>query len=319
MRRVLLVVLAVGLVLGVGAGFFLLSRGSVTEIGPVARTFRREPRIRVLLAKENRVQEMPIEEYVAGVVAGEMREGWPVEAYAAQAILARSFTLDYISRRQSGREDVDISTDFEEAQAYNPAKITTAIRQAIERTRGQVVIHRGRYVRAFFHAYSGGHTATAKEGLNFSGPEPAYIQPVRMPPNPFVPQEYQRWRVEIPLEEVAEALRDRGVTGQVTDVRIAAKGPSGRATEFVVAHEGGETRIPGNDFRVALDPMHGLKSTLIRDLRVADGCLIVEGAGFGHGVGLSQWDALMFARRGRSPQDIVRTFFKDVEIRKLWN
>src|SRR5690606_25717628 len=108
-------------------------------------------------------KDMPIEEYITGVVAGEMKPNWPLEAYAAQAILARSFTMEFISRGGTrAKHGTDISTDHEEAQAYNANNITPIIRRAVEMTRGEVMTYRDQYIRAWFHSYSGGHTTTAK-------------------------------------------------------------------------------------------------------------------------------------------------------------
>ena len=92
------------------------------------------------IKEDDRKEEMPIEEYIAGVVAGEMKPNWPLEAYAAQAILARSFTMEFISRGGTrALHGTDISTDHEEAQAYNADNITPIIRRAVEMTRGEVM------------------------------------------------------------------------------------------------------------------------------------------------------------------------------------
>ena len=72
----------------------------------------------------------------AGVVAAEMDTKWPVNALAAQAILARTFTMENI---QEGRvrqlRGTDASTSVEEFQAYEPAKINDNVRKAVEMTR----------------------------------------------------------------------------------------------------------------------------------------------------------------------------------------
>ena len=58
---------------------------------------------------------MPMEEYIAAVVAGEMFPDWPVEAYAAQAIFARSFTMDFIAAGEvKDKYGADVSTNIEE-------------------------------------------------------------------------------------------------------------------------------------------------------------------------------------------------------------
>jgi stage II sporulation protein D len=61
-----------------------------------------------------------------------------------------------------------------------------------------------------------------------------------------------------------------------------------------------------------------MRSTLLTDLKVTGNKLIVSGKGFGHGVGMSQWGAKALAEQGKSPEDIIRYFFKDIEIVKEW-
>ncbi len=122
---------------------------------------QQEPTV-VVVHRDGRREEMPMEQYVAGVVAGEMgrlpargqteEADWPVEAYAAQAILARSFTMNYLE--ESGGNEIPAA--HEQAQAYNPDNIVPAIEQGVEMTRGEVMVYNDEYVRAWFHSYSGG-------------------------------------------------------------------------------------------------------------------------------------------------------------------
>lgn len=286
--------------------------------GQVQR-FEEEPRISLYVKQTGERRTMPMEEYVAGVVAGEMWEKWPQDAYAAQAILARTFALDLISRGGTrDRHGTDLSTDPTEAQAYNPSKITPVIRRAVESTRGQVLTHEDRYAKAWFHAYSGGQTTTPQEGLGLSGEQPPYLKPVRLPPNPLVPAEFRSWRAEFTEPQIREALGKQGVSvGTIRRMQVMARGPTGRVTEVEVEGSGGSRRISGNDLRVAPGPER-MRSTLVRTFRFQDGRLVMEGTGSGHGVGLSQWDALVMARQGRKARDIIATFYPGARIEKLW-
>src|SRR5690554_5623428 len=147
-----------------------------------------EPQVEVVVS-QGKTERMGIEQYIAGVVAGEMEAGWPKSAYAAQALVARTFAVEYLSKHEGNR----ISTDFEDAQAYRPDRVTETIREAVEETRGEVITHQGRPIQAWFHAYAGGETASAREGLALQDEEPPYIKPVRLPENEYVPDEYRHW------------------------------------------------------------------------------------------------------------------------------
>lgn len=319
-RTTTLVLAAAAVVLALTLVFF--SGGTRTG----ARAFDEEPTVRLALDPEgNEVRELPMEEYIQGVVGGEMgrlpteEDGrprdWPHAAYAAQAILARSFALTFLDDQGV----VNISTDVQEAQAYRPENITDAIRDAVQETRGQVMMHRGDYVRAWFHSYSGGHTATAKEGLNYEEAEPGFIKAVKLPENDLVPKEHRQWSVKIPLSRVNEALAELGVgVGTATGITIAERGPSGRATTLRVTGTGGTDEVHAADFRVAVGSEE-LKSTLIEEMAVEGDSLVARGTGFGHGVGLSQWDAYKMAEEGKNAEAILKAFFQEIEIERLWD
>lgn len=148
----------------------------------VSRGEGKEPVLNVYEIQTHSVKEMKLEDYVAGVVAGEMENYWPVEALAAQAILARTYVLEFITDKGGSKyTDADISTDFEEAQAWNPKNINDRIKKAVEMTRGEVAAYKGNYIKAWFHSHAGGITATAKEGLNFKEAEPPYIKVTKSP------------------------------------------------------------------------------------------------------------------------------------------
>ena len=116
------------------------------------------PILRVYLTEEEKVERMDIETYLMGVVAGEMKNDWPLEALKAQAILARTFTLKFLETKKSGYEGADISTDVTEAQAYNAQMINENVRRAVEETRGVVMAYGDTLPQAWFHAHSGGKT-----------------------------------------------------------------------------------------------------------------------------------------------------------------
>jgi stage II sporulation protein D len=61
-----------------------------------------------------------------------------------------------------------------------------------------------------------------------------------------------------------------------------------------------------------------MRSTLITDMRVDENSLIISGKGFGHGVGMSQWGAKALASQGKNAEQIIKYFFKDVQIKKEW-
>lgn len=87
---------------------------------------------------------IPMEEYVAGVVAAEMDPRWPVEALAAQAVIARTFAVERLARGGvRGVHGTDVCDDPGHFQAYDPDAITPQVRRAVARTRGLVLTYGG--------------------------------------------------------------------------------------------------------------------------------------------------------------------------------
>lgn len=121
------------------------------------------PMLRVYDVKSETLETLSVEDYLPAVLAGEMAGDWPLEALKAQAILARTFVLQFVSQKESMYDGADISTDIKEAQAYDAAGVNARIREAVKETRGEVLNAGGELPYAWFHAHSGGLTARAKE------------------------------------------------------------------------------------------------------------------------------------------------------------
>ncbi|WP_143299327.1 SpoIID/LytB domain-containing protein, partial [Carboxydothermus pertinax] len=133
---------------------------------PPMKKYRTEPTVTVFFNDTGQKKRMKLEEYIVGVVAAEMEPDWPVNALAAQAILARTFALENIeSGRVKKLHGTDVSTNIEESQAYDEKRITDKVRKAVQMTRGEVVLYQGKFIKAWFNACDGGISASAKEGL----------------------------------------------------------------------------------------------------------------------------------------------------------
>lgn len=282
--------------------------------------FSKEPTISLYQNDTGKKVNLPIETYLEGVVAGEMLPNWPEEAYAAQAIVARTFTLELLSRTGGTKKlhGTDMSTDEKETQAYNAKAITPIIKNAVKKTRGKVLAYDNRYIRAWFHSAAGTKTARAKEGLNIREEEPPYTQSV-VSPEGMAPPEYKSWSAAIPLAEIQAALGKTGkAIGNISNIEITGRGPSGRVTEFSITHANGRDVISGADLRILVGP-EKMRSTLLDSFSVESGQVKMSGKGFGHGVGMSQWGAYTMAKQGANADQIVSKYFKDVRIEKLWD
>ncbi len=275
-----------------------------------------EPDIVVFMHETGEKKTMKMEEYIAGVVAGEMKADWPVEALAAQAILARTFTMQAMEEKGGvPARGTQASTDIKEFQAYNAKVVNENVKKAIDMTRGMIATYQGKPIHAWFHASAGGITANAKEGLAFKDDEPPYIQSIQSPDD-LAPTDVQNWTASFTKKEVMDVLAKLGKTvTSIDSIEIGKKGPSGRTLTILINKN---IEVSGPELRVGLDSTK-LKSMLLDKVEESGNEISFTGKGYGHGVGMSQWGAHKMATMGMKPEDIIGHYFKGVAIEKRWN
>ena len=273
------------------------------------------PTIIVYDVAERDYKRLNIEDYVMGVLAGEMRNDWPMEALKAQAILARTFVLKFISEKQSKYDGADISTDISEAQAYAPDQINERIEKAVSETRGQVLSAGGELPYAWFHAHSGGKTELPVEGLDYDQENPSYLRVVESPDSDSAPTTVKNWSATFTANQVARAAKEAGVDvgSTVTSIEAGKKSESGRTIYFLI--NGRQVSSPA--LRLQLDSTV-LKSTLISSVELKDGRVTFTGSGYGHGVGMSQWGAYALALDGRTAEEIISWYYSGVGVATVW-
>ncbi len=272
------------------------------------------PVLQVYVVEDKAVQEMDLETYLQGVVAGEMKNDWPLEALRAQAILARTFVLKFTTEKESKYQGADVSTDIEEAQAYSAQEINDRVKQAVESTRGLVLASDGAFPYTWFHAHSGGQTALAKEGLAYDEEEPPYTESVPGRESGDAPPDAKAWEASFTESEFLAACKKAGGSpASAKDISITKKGEGGRA--LTISVDGKEVSAP--ELRIALDSKK-MRSTLLTSIKYQGGKIIMAGKGYGHGVGMPQWGAYGLAEEGMKGEEIVMQYFKDVQVVPMW-
>lgn len=281
--------------------------------------------LRVYVVEDQQVEERELENYVDGVLAGEMKNDWPLEALKAQAILARTFVLKFVQEKESQYPGADISTDIEEAQAYDASAVNERIQQAVEETRGLVLSCEGELPYAWFHAHSGGMTEYARAGLGWEKDEPAYTQPSRgtEPEQLSDAKENQQlqaaaeWKADFTFAEWTAACQKQGVQVEPhagSQLQISQRGESGRAVTLEIDGQS----VNAADLRLALGSTK-MRSTLLTSLKIENGKVHMAGKGYGHGVGMSQWGAYGMAQEDKSAEQIIKHYFQKVEIAQIGN
>ncbi|MDR7402382.1 MAG: SpoIID/LytB domain-containing protein [Armatimonadota bacterium] len=252
------------------------------------------------------VNEVPLEEYLYGVLPVEVDPRWPEEALKAQAVAARTLAVYSLNRYAAEGYDVRATTD---TQVYGGAGVEdprTSL--AVDATRGEIVTYQGRPIFAAFHSDSGGHTESSEHVWGGRYP---YLRGVPDPYSAGAPT--QQWVVVLDSATLEARLRQAGfpVAG-ITEVLVAELTPSGRAATVRVQGAHGTLVIRGTDLRAAVG-VGVLRSTLFA-VRGGEGAWEFAGRGSGHGVGLSQWGARGLAAAGRTYREILRYYYTGVEV-----
>ncbi|WP_418791341.1 SpoIID/LytB domain-containing protein [Phosphitispora sp. TUW77] len=298
---------------------FLTGCAGAKKLLPGKKELGKEPGIKLYINETGETKNIMMEEYIQGVVAAEMDTKWPVNALAAQAILARTFTLKQIKDKGGVPQyNADASTSVEEFQAYDPSKINDNVRQAVQMTRGQVIKYNNDYINAWFSACDGGVEASAAEGLSYKKEETPYINNgVKDGCLSITVPENVKWTAKFPILTIRTAVQN--VTGKdpgdinTSNVKVARWGPSGRAETIKI----GNQDVGGAALRLALGNDR-MRSIFLDQIWVEGGNLFMTGKGYGHGVGMCQWGAKKMAAEGKTAEQIINFYFKDITIEKEW-
>jgi stage II sporulation protein D len=253
------------------------------------------------------VREIPLEEYVAGVVAGEMPADFPPEALRAQAVAARTYALvrKIDAEAANRKRHVGAGVLF---QAYAPAPPGSPARAAAEATRGQVLVRGMEPIEAYFHSACGGRTERGADAL---GRDLDYLAAVECGRCGASPR--WRWSVAIPAAEVGEAA---GLGAPAVEVRVLERTATGRAARVEVASAKRRAALAAADLRRRLG--WSRLPSLAFDVREERGSFVFDGRGSGHGAGLCQWGAAGLAREGRTYPEILAQYYPGTEIRALY-
>lgn len=267
--------------------------------------------LKVYDTKTKKIKQMNLEEYLLGVVAGEMYNSWGIEALKAQAVLARTYTLYFLQNYTSKYDGADISNDVTEAQAYDESRINDNIKRAVNETKGQILTSNGNIIEGWFHSNAGGVTTTAKNGLNYLEEE-GYTKVQKSVENAENSQNFN-WNTTISKSDFLNALREMGVSvNSLTSLTIGDTDESGRVKNFKI---GGAT-VDANTFRIKIGSTK-MKSTKITNMVASSKSVYLEGVGYGHGVGMSQWGAKILAEEGKTHDEILKFYFDNIELCKF--
>jgi stage II sporulation protein D len=255
------------------------------------------------------VNELPLEDYVAGTVLGEISEQWGAAVLRAQAIAARTYALHRRVHPRSADFDLRATTADQVYLGIDGESPT--VRAAVDATRGQVLTYQGAPILAAYHSAAGGRTASAEEVW---GQRLAYLASVDVEGEEDSPDTY--WRTRISPGALGAALEAAGhPVGRVRDVAVAERSASGRARMLRIHGSRDTIEVSTGVLRRVLGAGY-LRSTLF-ELRRSGSDFVFVGSGNGHGVGMSQWGARALALRGAGHRQILLHFYPGTRLERV--
>lgn len=253
---------------------------------------------------------MPMDEYIAGVLAGEVGNFKSDEALKAMAVAARTYAMHFGSRHALDRFDF---CDTTHCQDVRIAGVDARLRKIVESTSGEILWYDGKPAATYYHANCGG---TTEDGH--------YILGTNDPPAPYLKQHSDtyctrngsaQWSSEIAKSALQHALAADGINvpGKLKSVSVAQRTPSGRVEMLRLNTS---VMVPGLSFRFAIGRHLGwekLKSNWY-DVSQSGDKVMFQGRGSGHGVGLCQIGAEVMGEEGKSYREILAYYYPGTKL-----
>ena len=271
--------------------------------------------INVYNTETEKLMQLEMETYIAGVVAAEMPASFELDALKAQAVAARTFALKRMNTPNSNvtalYPKAQITTSPATCQAWisddeqrerwgkDYIKWHQKIIQAVTETAGEVLCYDGVLIDPVYHASCGGGATESAEYV-WGNAKPYLVSvPCNHPAD-------QHSGVTMAISQ-AELMEKLDLQSNAVNVIAEERTPSNRLKTMLV----GDNTIRGSELRNAL----GLKSTLIDWLIIGDQ-MIVTTNGYGHGAGMCQNGANYYAQRGYNYQQILQHYYRGAVVQK---
>ena len=261
-----------------------------------ARGWDESRNVEVTVAGEAR--EMPLADYLSGVLLGEMPASFPLEALKAQAVAARTYTLSMLEAGKPLSDDPAVCQAYIPPEAAgeklggDPEAFLQKLRRAVEETDGMTLTYGGDYITATYFSSASGRTESAQAVWGGAVP---YLVSVESP--------------EAPRETVTELTPAELMARlEVADLRVEDRTltQGGGVASMTI---GGKT-FTGPELRKLL----GLPSTCFTLEDLGDTVRFTV-SGSGHRVGMSQYGAKTMAEEGKDFREILRWYYPGAELR----
>ncbi len=196
------------------------------------------------LAGVSAINALGLDDYIRGVVAGEMPSGWPQAALRAQAVAARTYALATSKEGDGFDQYADTRS-----QVYNGiAGETAPTDEAVAATAGEIVTFEGRPIVTYYFSTSGGRTEDVENSFLGAEPKP-YLRSVEDPHDDASPR--HRWTIQMSLRSAQRRLGGL-VKGRLVRIKVLSRGRSPRVVRAQVVGTRGRTSVSGPTLRSRL-------------------------------------------------------------------
>ncbi len=266
----------------------------------------------VYRSQTKQIEEIPLEEYVIGVVASEMPAEFESEALKAQALAARTYITKQLMNGPISTPEGAAVTDTQMHQVYKNIEELKAvwgedyewklqkITEAVAATQGKILTYKDQPIDASFFSTSNGYTENSEAYWQEAIP---YLKSVESSWDEKSPKFYDK-----KVMTIKEFENTLGVTVDTSS------GSVGKITELTPGKRVAKVEINGKQFtgreiREELD----LRSTDFT-WEIKGDSVVIETKGFGHGVGMSQYGANFMAEAGKKYEEIVSYYYSGTEV-----
>ncbi len=268
--------------------------------------------VRILRSKTGKIDVVPLEEYIIGVVAGEMPVSFSKEALKAQAVASRSYVMYQIQGNQKKEYDVvdtvlnqvyiDSNT-LKEKWKDKYEEYYEKVVSSVAETAYQYLVYDGKIANAMFFSTSNGSTENSEDVFVSKLP---YLRSVESKWDKISPvfQYTTNYSLsdflgllKIPNTDIIQVnVLEKTNTGRVKSIKINGKTYTGREVASLLNLKSSSFSITQNGNKV-----------------------IINTSGYGHGVGMSQYGAEGMAQDGYTYDEILKHYYTGVEIKKIKN
>lgn len=286
----------------------------------------KQPKIKVYISSQKKIKEIYVEDYVRGVICGEMPAEFDIEALKAQSVAARTYAFSHMAEfggeKCSDGKGADVC-DTVHCQVYmskeermklwpksSAQKYWDKISEAVNKTAGQVIMYSGEMIKApYYFSTSGGKTEDSVNVFSFSIP---YLKSVESPGEEASPKFTST--VKLTGSQLAKKINAAFPDAKMSsknlkyNLVIKSKTQAGNVKEVKT----GKRTISGSQFRNVL----GLNSSNF-DIRYNAKNIEITCRGNGHDVGMSQWGAYAMAKKGSSYKEILEHYYNGTTIENI--